>query len=165
MSQVAETTTPTTLSVTAVCFETFLITVTVMLASTSVCQTILGQHSVVLPPQWILRNTIRCYAVLTIMPHQQPQSKVPSQAYAHYAMGPPQVSFSFRVEPPNDSLCHMLLSVMVFAFCFQVPKWLPCSLMRFNHWGLQCHNPSEFTLGRHTCLLMIVCGPCQECTK
>ena len=42
-------------------------------------------------------------------------------------MGSQQVSFSFRVEPPTDSLCYMLVSAMVFAFCFQVPMWLPCS--------------------------------------
>ena len=35
---------------------------------------------------------------------------MPSQAYANYAMGPLHVSFSFTVEPPTDSLCHMLVS-------------------------------------------------------
>ena len=58
---------------------------------------------------------------LTNMPQQQqPQSEIPSQTYASYAMGTVQVSFSFRIEPPTDSLCHVLVSVMVFAFCFWV---------------------------------------------
>ena len=46
-----------------------------------------------------------------------------------YAMGPLQVSFSFRVELPTDSLCHVFVSLMVFASCFQVPMWLSCSPM------------------------------------
>ena len=32
----------------------------------------------------------------------------------------------FRVEPPTNSLYCMFVLVMVFAFCFQVPMWLPC---------------------------------------
>ena len=55
---------------------------------------------------------------------QQPQSHMATQAYANNAMGTLQVSFSFKVEPPTDSLCHMLVSVMVFDFCFQVSMWL-----------------------------------------
>ena len=31
-----------------------------------------------------------------------------------------------------------------------------------NHWGLQYHNLMEYTLGRHMCLLVMVCGPHQE---
>ena len=34
---------------------------------------------------------------------------------------------SFRVDAPTNSLCHMLVSGMVFASCFHVPMWLPCS--------------------------------------
>ena len=40
------------------------------------------------------------------------------EAYANYAMGPPQVSFSFRVEPPTDSLCWCLLQCFFSAFRF-----------------------------------------------
>ena len=61
-----------------------------------------------------------------MLQQQPPQYQMPSQAYANYAMGPLQVSFSFRVEPPNDFLCHLLVSVMVFAFYSKVPMWLPC---------------------------------------
>ena len=63
----------------------------------------------------------------TMPRQQQPQSEMPSQAYAKYAMGSLCVIFSFRVEHPKNSLCDVLVSVMVFAFCFQVPMWLPCS--------------------------------------
>ena len=37
--------------------------------------------------------------------------------------------FSFRVESSTDSLCCLLMLVMVFAFCTQVPMLLPCSPM------------------------------------
>ena len=33
----------------------------------------------------------------------------------------------FLFEPPSDLLCHVLVSTMVFAFCFEIPMWLPCS--------------------------------------
>ena len=49
------------------------------------------------------------------MLHQLPESKKPLQAYANYAIGPPQVSFSFRVEPGTN------LSIYVgvcYAVCF-----------------------------------------------
>ena len=40
-----------------------------------------------------------------------------------------QMSFLFQGEAFHGFLCHVLLSVMVFSFCFQVPMWLPCSTM------------------------------------
>ena len=99
---------------------------TVMLAPTSVCKTRLDRHDVVLLLQFILRDTVRGSVSLTAMLQQQPHFQMPSQAYANYAMGPSQVSFSFRAELPTISLCHMLMSVMVFAFYFLI--WLPWSL-------------------------------------
>ena len=33
--------------------------------------------------------------LFTVLQQQKPQSQMPSQAYANYAMGPPQVSFLF----------------------------------------------------------------------
>ena len=56
---------------------------------------------------------------------QQSQSQMPSQAYGSYAIGPPKVSLSFRVDPPANF--SILVSVMVSDFCFQVPMWLPSS--------------------------------------
>ena len=73
--------------------------------------------------------------------------------------------FSFKVEPSTSSLCCMLVLIMVFTFCFQSSMKLPCSPRGLSHWGLQCHNLMEFTLGRHMCLLMMICSPCQEGTK
>ena len=66
MSQVTMTT--TTSPVTVVCSGAMLITVMVILAPTSVGQTALGQHDVVLPPQLILRDTLSDSAGLAIMP-------------------------------------------------------------------------------------------------
>ena len=87
---------------------------TVMLAPTSVAQTTLGQHDVALLHQLILSDTVRGSAGLTnVSQHQKSQSQMPSQAYANQTMGPPQMNFSFPVEPPADSLCHFLVSVMV----------------------------------------------------
>ena len=41
---------------------------------------------------------------LATVPQQLPQSWVPLQAFANYAMGPSRVSFSLRVESPTN-LC------------------------------------------------------------
>ena len=126
MSQITVTTAITTPPVTIMSSRAMPITRMIMLAPTSLGQATLGQHDVVLLSQVILRDTVTGSAALTIVQHQQqPQSQMPSQAYAIYAMGPPQVSFSFRVESPTDSLCHVSWSVIVFAVCFQVPMWLP----------------------------------------
>ena len=57
-----------------------------------------GQHDVVMPPLLTLRNSGSAVG-LDNVPQQQPQSKMPLQTYANYAIGPTQVGFSFRVEP------------------------------------------------------------------
>ena len=62
------------------------------------------QHDVVLPPLLTLRNSKGVVSLATV-PQQQPQSQMPVQAYANYAMGPPQVCFSFRVEPSTIFIC------------------------------------------------------------
>ena len=86
-----------------------------MLAPPSVGQITLGQHEVALLPQLILKDTTRGLSGLTTMSlQQQPQSRMPFQAYAHYAMGPPQSSFSFRCESSNNFLCHVLVSHAVW---------------------------------------------------
>ena len=40
---------------------------------------------------------------------------------ANYDMGPPQVGFCYKVEPPKYVYIICLVSVLVPAFCFQVP--------------------------------------------
>ena len=47
---------------------------------------------------------------------------MPLHAYANYAMGAPQVGFSFRAEP--STVFYMFGSVLVHTFCFQVPDWM-----------------------------------------
>ena len=57
---------------------------------------------------------------------QQPQSKMPYQAYANYAMWP-WVSLLFWTL---DSCQSIMLDIGVcysVSFSFQVPTWLPCS--------------------------------------
>ena len=71
-------------------------TTTVTMAPTSLGQTAaLYQHDV-LPSPLILRDTIRGLVGLATVLQQHPQSQMPSQAYANYAMGPPKVSFLFQ---------------------------------------------------------------------
>ena len=55
---------------------------------------------------------------------------MPLLAYANYAMGSPQVGFFFRVEPATVLYIICLVSILVSAFCFQVPSWMPYSPMR-----------------------------------
>ena len=62
-----------------------------------------GQHDVfVLTP----RHS-GCIDGLATVPQQQPPSQMPLQAYANYVMGPPQVGFSFKVEPPTILYFYM----------------------------------------------------------
>ena len=97
MSQVTVTPTTTTAPVTVVYFGISPITVTVMMAPTSVFLPTLCQHDVVQPPLLILRDTMRVSVGLTtVLQPQKPQSQMPSQVHGSYAMGPPQVSFLFQ---------------------------------------------------------------------
>ena len=57
----------------------------------------------------------------------------------------------------------MLVLVIVFAFCFWVPMWLPSSPVGLNFWVLQYHIPMDDTLRRHMCLLVMVFSSFQEC--
>ena len=61
----------------------------------------LGQQDVVLPPVLIPRDTRGVVGLATVQ-QQPPQSQMSFQAYVNYAMGLPQVSFLFRVEPPTS---------------------------------------------------------------
>ena len=122
MSQVAMSTTSTTLSETVVCSGALLITTTVMLAPTSVGLITLDQQDVVLLLQLIPRDMMRGSAGLTNVPQlQQPQSQMPSQAYANYAMG--QVcKFLLKNRASHQLLCHM------FCVCYGV-----CFLLSGSH--------------------------------
>ena len=53
---------------------------------------------------------------LASVPHQQPPSPMPLQAYANYAMGSPQIGFFFRVELPTVLYIICLVSGLVSAF-------------------------------------------------
>ena len=96
MSQVtAVPTTTTTPPVTIMCSSGLSITTTVTVAPTTGYLAIFGQHDVVLPPQLILRDTMRgSVGLANVLKQQQPQSHMPSEAHAKYAMGPPELSFS-----------------------------------------------------------------------
>ena len=83
----------------------------------------LGQYDVVL-------LTPRCCGGVlghASVPQQQSPSSMPLQAYANYAMGSPQVGLFFRGEPPIVLYITCLVSVLVSAFYFQVPCWMPYS--------------------------------------
>ena len=54
--------------------------------------------------------------------------------------------FFFRVEP--DTNLFMLLFVLTFSFCFQIPVWhIP--QWGLNYWDLHHHNCLEYTHDRH----------------
>ena len=97
MFQVFVTSTTTSQSMTVMCSSATPSTMTVMMTPTSMGLTALGQHDVVLPPQLILRDTMRVSVDLATMPQQQlPQSQILSYAYVSYAMDPSEMSFLFK---------------------------------------------------------------------
>ena len=122
------------------------LTTTVMLAPTSVGHITLGQQNVDLPPQLIPRHTMKGSAGLTNVPQQcQPQSQMASQAYANYAMGALQVSFSFRVEPPVIS-CRPL-GVWCLLWCLPSAFRFPWGHVHL--WGgqpLRSRHPQSFSV-------------------
>ena len=85
---------------------------------------------------------------------------MPIWAYANYAMGPPQVSFSFRVEPPTNwcLFCCMLSTFRCHAVC-HIHQW------GLNHWDVHHCHLLELTQGRNLSNLVMVISPCQEYTK
>ena len=119
----------------------------------------LGQHEVVLLPPLMPRCPGGVIGPAS-MPQQQPPSLMLLLAYANYAMGSPQVSFFFRVEPPTILYIICLVSILVSALYIQVPSWMPYSPMGLHHWGLHYCNPLDITHGRHMCNLVMVIGPC-----
>ena len=138
MFQVIMTTTTTTPSVTALCSGASFFTMIVTLASISLGQIALAQQYVALPPQLIQRDTKGGSAGLTnVLQQQLPQSWMPSRAYAYCAMGPSQVSFSFKVEPP--------MILMSYAWCV---LWCSsnCSLaIPAVWWGIQLWGLNRVT--------------------
>ena len=87
-----------------------------------------GQHDVVLPALLTLRYSKSVVGLATV-PQQKPPSQMPLQAYANYALGAPQVGFSFKVEPSTILYFIYLVYILVSAFCFQVPCWMQYSPM------------------------------------
>ena len=122
-----------------------------------------GQHDVALPPLLMPGDTEGVVG-LTIVPQQQLWSQIPPQAYVRYAMSPPQVSSSFRVEHPNNCL-YMLMSDLLYAFCFEVQCWMSYSPMGAQPLDLHNCSPFKHIFGRHLCILVMVIGPQQKSTK
>ena len=88
--------------------------------------TMLGQHDVVLPPPLTPRGSAGVLGHASV-PQQQSPSSMPHQACANYAMSSPQVGVFFRLEPSTVLYITCLVSVLVSAFYFQVPCWMPYS--------------------------------------
>ena len=74
-----------------------------------------GQHDVVLSPLLMPRHSGSVVGLATV-PQQQPQSQMPLEAYANYAMGPPQVGFPFRVKPSTTLDFYMFGVCSVVCF-------------------------------------------------
>ena len=84
----------------------------------------LSQCEVVLPPPLIPRGSGGVIGLASV-PQLQPLSSMPLLAYANYPMGSPWGGFFFRAEPPTVLYIICLVSILVSAFYFQVPGWLP----------------------------------------
>ena len=88
----------------------------------------LGQDDVVLLPPQTPRHSGGVVGLATVL-QQEPPSQMALHAYANYAMSPPQVGFSFRVEP------SAILYFCIFGVCsgvcfsFQVLCWMLFSPM------------------------------------
>ena len=114
------TVTTTTPPVTVLCSRAIAITVT--LTPVAVDLAVSGQPEVVLPPQLLPGDTIRGYAGLTtVLLQQQSQFQMPSEACANYSLGPFQVIFSLRVEPPTHSFVIYLCLLWCLLSAFRFP--------------------------------------------
>ena len=89
-----------------------------------------GVHDVVLLPPLTPRLSGGVVGLATVL-KQEPPSQMPLQVYANYAMGLPQVGFSFRVDPPTILYFYMfgVSCGICFLLSFQVPWWMLYSLM------------------------------------
>ena len=116
------------------------------------------------PTVSILRYTMRgCLGIITVLQLQPSQSQIPSQAYAHYAMGPPQVSFLIQSWASHWFIMFHI-DVMVFAFCFRLTRGCYVHQWGLDHWDLQCSTLWRIPLA-DMCFWAMVHGPYQECSK
>ena len=142
--------------VTAVCSGASSLTMTVTMALTLMgLSATLGQHDKVLPPPMTLRDTRGVSGLATVL-QQQPQSKMPSQTYTNYAMGPLQVSFFFTLEPLTDLLIYV---GVCYGVCFLPSRYdSGCHIhqLGLNHWSLLHCSPLEHINCRHMCILVVV---------
>ena len=79
---------------------------------------------------------------------------------------PFRLMISFRVEPPTDSLCCMLVLVMVFAFCFQAPIFsngtqlldlaIPQPYREYTWWAYVCSGDGPWSVPMPVLLLSLL---------
>ena len=93
----------------------------------------LDQHGVVPPPPLMARSSGGVLGSVSV-PQQQTPSLMP-------LMGSPQVGFFFRVEPPTILYIICLVSVLVSAFYFYMPSWMPYSPMGAQSLGFAPWQP------------------------
>ena len=101
---------------------------------------------------------------LATVPQQQPHSQISCQACTNYAIGPPQVGFYFRVEPPTILFLYVWCLFWCMLSAFRCHAGCCFHLWGLNHWGLHHCSPLELTHGRHMCNLVMVIGSHQVCT-
>ena len=123
-----------------------------------------GQHDVVLLPPLTPRYSGGAVALATV-PQQKPPSQMPLQAYAYYTMGPPQVGFPFRVEPPTILYFYVWYLFWCMLSAFRCHAGCHIHLWGINHWHLHNCKLLELTHGRHMCNLAMASGPHQVCTE
>ena len=154
----------TTTPVTVVCSGTSSVLTAVTVAPSIMgLPAMLGQHDVALPPPLTLKESGGVVGLATV-PQQQPQCQMPLQAYVNYAKGPPQVGFSFRIEPPHHFyMCLCLFWCMLSTF----RSLAGCHnhLWELNYWFLHHCSLLELSNGRHMYTLVVVISPHQESTE
>ena len=110
----------------------------------------------VLLPSLTQRHSGGIVGLATVLQQQFP-SQMPLQAYANYAMAPPQVGFSFRVEPPTVLYVLYVWCLFWSMICtFRYHAGCYIHLWGLNFLGLHHCNPLGLTHGRHMCNLVMV---------
>ena len=115
-----------------------------------------GQYDVVLLTPRDFGGVVGLATVLK----QQPQSQMPLQAYA---MGPPQVGFSFRFECPTIFICVAVCSCV----CFVLSGAMQVAIFTFGDSAVEvCTIEARWSLPMaDVCNLVMVISPHQECTE
>ena len=115
------------------------------MSSVTVGPSLIGFPVSVVPPPPLMPRGLGGVLGSVAVPQQQPPSSMPPLVYANYAMGSPQVSFFFRVEPPI--ICILYMFGVCSGVCFLLLGAKLDAIFTYGGstlWGLHLGNPLEF---------------------